>query len=275
MQSLKTIFKSSLKHALLISIGFFIALPFLWMITTSLKPPKLAFSSPYLLPTHFYWQNYVNAWNDAPFAKYYLNSVIVACLITFGQVITSILAAYAFERYEFPFKRTIWIVLLSTLMIPLPLLVIPTYQIVQQLGFSNSLAALVIPRLWTAFGIILLRQYFKSVPRELDDAARVDGAGVLKLIFKIIVPIARPAIATVALFAFLFAWNDFLWPLIVLNSPENFTVPLGIANFTGKYGTRWTMLMAATVTATIPAVIGFLLVQKSLIRGLAAGGVNE
>ena len=275
MQPRKTIFRSFSKHALLISIGFFIALPFLWMITTSLKPPKLAFSSPYLLPTHFYWQNYVNAWNDAPFAKYYLNSVIVACLITFGQVITSILAAYAFERYEFPFKRTIWIVLLSTLMIPLPLLVIPTYQIVQQLGFSNSLAALVIPRLWTAFGIILLRQYFKSVPRELDDAARVDGAGVLKLIFKIIVPIARPAIATVALFAFLFAWNDFLWPLIVLNSPENFTVPLGIANFTGKYGTRWTMLMAATVTATIPAVIGFLLVQKSLIRGLAAGGVNE
>jgi multiple sugar transport system permease protein len=190
-------------------------------------------------------------------------------------VITSILAAYSFERYEFPFKKVIWIVLLSTLMIPLPLLVIPTYQIVQHLGFSNSLAALVIPRLWTAFGIILLRQYFRSIPRELDDAARVDGAGVLRLIFKIIVPIARPAIATVVLFSFLFAWNDFLWPLIVLNSPENFTVPLGIANFTGKYGTRWTMLMAATVTATIPAVIGFLLVQKSLIRGLAAGGVNE
>jgi multiple sugar transport system permease protein len=161
------------------------------------------------------------------------------------------------------------------MMIPMPLLVIPTYQIIQNFGMGDNLAALVIPRLWTAFGIILLRQYFNSVPRELDDAAKIDGAGTLRFIFKILVPIAKPAIATVGLFAFLFAWNDFLWPLIVLNSPENFTVPLGIANFTGKYGTRWTLLMAATVTSTLPAIIGFLLLQKSLIKGLTAGGVNE
>ena len=271
----RKIFISASKHFLLLGIGFFVALPFLWMITTSLKPPKMAFASPYLLPTHFHWQNYLNAWTDAPFARYYLNSIFVAIFITIGQVITSILAAYAFDRFDFKFKKTIWVIFLSTLMIPLPLLVIPTYQIVQQLGLSNSLGALIIPRLWTAFGIFLMRQYFHTIPRDLDDAARMDGAGILNLVFRIIVPIAKPAVATVALFAFLFSWNDFLWPLIVLNSPENFTVPLGIANFTGKYGTRWTMLMAATVTATIPAVIGFLLVQKSLIRGLASGGVNE
>jgi multiple sugar transport system permease protein len=263
------------EHILLLSMATVVGLPFLWMITTSLKPPKLAFSAPYLFPTHFHWQNFTEAWKEAPFATFYLNSIIVAVAITVGQVLTSAMAAYAFDRYEFPFKRTLWFTLLATLMIPLPLLIIPSYQIVQRLGWGDSFAALIIPRCWTAFGILLLRQFFHSIPRDFDDAARIDGAGVLRVIWQVIVPIARPAMATLALFAFLFAWNDFLWPLIVLNSPEKFTVPLGVANFSGKYGTRWTLLMASTVTATLPAVLAFLVMQKSLIRGLASGGVNE
>jgi multiple sugar transport system permease protein len=263
------------EHILLLSMATVVGLPFLWMITTSLKPPKLAFSAPYLFPTHFHWQNFTEAWKEAPFATFYLNSIIVAVAITIGQVLTSAMAAYAFDRYDFPFKRTLWFTLLATLMIPLPLLIIPSYQIVQRLGWGDSFAALIIPRCWTAFGILLLRQFFHSIPRDFDDAARIDGAGVLRVIWQVIVPIARPAMATLALFAFLFAWNDFLWPLIVLNSPEKFTVPLGVANFSGKYGTRWTLLMASTVTATLPAVLAFLVMQKSLIRGLASGGVNE
>lgn len=259
----------------LIVISSIVILPFLWMITTSLKPPKLAFSSPYLIPTHFYWQNFVNAWQEAPFARYYLNSIIVAICVTFGQVFTSALAAYAFDRFEFPFKRTLWFTLLASMMVPLPLLVIPSFQIIQNLHWADNLTALIIPRCWSAFGILLLRQFIHSIPRDFDDAARMDGANTLRVIWSVILPIARPAVATLALFAFLFAWNDFLWPLIVLNTPEHFTVPLGIANFSGKYGTRWTLLMAATVSATIPAVIAFLVMQKSLIRGLASGGVNE
>lgn len=262
-------------HLLLIGASLVVGLPFLWMITTSLKPPRLAFKSPYLFPTHFYWENFVNAWQEAPFARYYLNSIIVALGVTLGQVATSALAAYAFDRFEFPFKRTLWFAFLATLMIPLPLLVIPTFQIVQQLHWGNNLIALIIPRFWTAFGILLLRQFIHSIPRDFDDAARMDGASTLRVIWNVIMPLARPAIATLALFAFLFAWNDFLWPLIVINSPENFTVPLGIANFSGKYGTRWTLLMAATVSATIPAVLAFLAMQRSLVRGLVAGGINE
>lgn len=275
MRSLK---KSALRvvdHLTLISISGVVILPFIWMITTSLKPPKLAFTAPYLIPTHFYWQNFVNAWQEAPFVRYYLNSVIVALCVTFGQVFTSALAAYAFDRFEFPFKRTLWFTLLASMMIPLPLLVIPSFQIVQNLHWADNLAALIIPRCWSAFGILLLRQFIHSIPRDYDDAAKMDGASTLRVIWSVIIPLARPAVATLALFAFLFAWNDFLWPLIVLNSPENFTVPLGIANFSGKYGTRWTLLMAATVSATIPAVIAFLVMQKSLIRGLASGGINE
>lgn len=245
------------------------------MITTSLKPPKLAFTAPYLIPTHFYWQNFVNAWQEAPFARYYLNSIVVALCVTVGQVLTSVLAAYAFDRFEFRFKRILWFTLLASMMIPLPLLVIPSFQIIQNLHWADNLTALIIPRCWSAFGILLLRQFIHSIPRDFDDAAKMDGAGTLRVIWSVIMPLARPAVATLALFAFLFAWNDFLWPLIVLNSPEHFTVPLGIANFSGKYGTRWTLLMAATVSATIPAVIAFLAMQKSLIRGLASGGINE
>lgn len=262
-------------HFVLIAISSIVILPFVWMITTSLKPPKLAFAAPYLVPTHFHWQNFVNAWQEAPFSRYYVNSIIVAVLVTFGQVFTSALAAYAFDRFEFPFKKTLWFTLLASMMVPLPLLVIPSFQIVQQLHWADNLAALIIPRCWSAFGILLLRQFIHSIPRDFDDAAKMDGANTLRVIWTVILPLARPAVATLALFAFLFAWNDFLWPLIVLNSPEHFTVPLGIANFSGKYGTRWTLLMAATVSATIPAVIAFLAMQKSLIRGLASGGINE
>lgn len=263
------------EHSFLIVIGSFVALPFIWMISTSLKPPRLALAPPYLWPSHFHWQNFVDAWSDAPFSQYYQNSVFVAVFVTAGQVITSAFAAYAFDRFEFPFKKTLWYLLLGTLMIPLPLLVIPTFQIVQTLGWANTFTALIVPRCWTAFGILMLRQFFKSVPRDFDDAAKVDGAGTLRIVFTIMMPLAAPAMATLGLFAFLFAWNDFLWPLIALNSPEKFTVPLGIANFTGKYGTRWSLLMAATVTATIPAVLAFLAAQKSLIKGLTAGGLNE
>lgn len=275
MKSLKNSSVRIIDHLVLITVSTVVILPFLWMITTSLKPPKLAFTAPYLIPTHFYWQNFVNAWQEAPFARYYLNSIVVAFCVTFGQVFTSVLAAYAFDRFDFPFKRTLWFTLLASMMVPLPLLVIPTFQIVQNLHWDNSLIALIIPRCWSAFGILLMRQFIHSIPRDFDDAAKMDGASTLRVIWSVIMPLARPAVATLALFAFLFAWNDFLWPLIVLNSPENFTVPLGIANFSGKYGTRWTLLMAATVSATIPAVLAFLAMQKSLIRGLVAGGVNE
>ncbi|MBI3429421.1 MAG: carbohydrate ABC transporter permease [Actinobacteria bacterium] len=275
MKSTKKLLIKVADHLTLIVISSVVILPFLWMITTSLKPPKLAFSSPYLIPTHFYWQNFVNAWQEAPFARYYLNSIIVAISVTFGQVFTSALAAYAFDRFEFPFKRSLWFTLLASMMVPLPLLVIPSFQIIQNLHWADNLAALIIPRAWSAFGILLLRQFIHSIPRDFDDAARMDGASTVRVIWSVILPLARPAVATLALFAFLFAWNDFLWPLIVLNTPENFTVPLGIANFSGKYGTRWTLLMAATVSATIPAVIAFLAMQKSLIRGLASGGINE
>lgn len=262
-------------HLLLIGSAFAVFLPYLWMVTTSLKPVKLTFQPPYLVPRHFEWHNYADAWAAAPFDRFYVNSAIMAFAIAAGQVLTSAMAAYAFDRLDFPFKNVLFFVFLGTLMIPLPLLLIPSYVIVERLGWLNTFWALIVPRLWTPFGILLMRQYFRSLPRELDEAAMIDGAGRFGVLFRILLPLSKPAVATLGLFAFLFAWNDFLWPLIVLDNPDMFTIQLGLANFAGKYGTQWVQLMAGTVTATLPVLVLFLLVQRWIIRGLTLGAVNE
>ncbi|MFL5954421.1 MAG: carbohydrate ABC transporter permease [Gaiellaceae bacterium] len=267
--------RHGLLHACLIATAFVVLLPYLWMVTTSLKPIKLTFAPPYLIPEHFVWHNYVEAWNAAPFDRYYLNSLIMAVAIAGGQVITSAMAAYAFDRLDFPFKNTLFFLFLATLMIPLPLLVIPSYVIIEQLGWLNTFWALIVPRLWTGFGVLLMRQYFRTLPRELDEAAMIDGSTRFGVLFRVLLPLSRPAVATLGLFAFLFAWNDFLWPLIMLDDPSRFTIQLGLANFAGKYGTQWVQLMAGTVTATLPVLALFLLVQRWIIRGLTVGAINE
>jgi multiple sugar transport system permease protein len=262
-------------HLCLIGAAFVTLLPYLWMITTSLKPIKLTFQPPYLIPHHFVWHNYVDAWNAAPFGRYYVNSFAMAIAIAAGQVVTSAMAAYAFDRLDFPFKNVLFFMFLGTLMIPLPLLLIPSYVIIDRFGWLNTFWALIVPRLWTAFGVLLMRQYFRTLPRELDEAAMIDGSTRLGVLFRVLLPLSRPAIATLGLFAFLFAWNDFLWPLIVLDDPNKFTIQLGLANFAGKYGTQWVSLMAGTVTATVPVLILFLCVQRWIIRGLTVGAINE
>ncbi|HEY8346085.1 MAG TPA: carbohydrate ABC transporter permease [Symbiobacteriaceae bacterium] len=272
---LQAIAGSLLLHAFLIAGAIAVVLPFLWMITTSLKPIQETFSPPYLVPVWFRWENYVAAWKAAPFGRYYLNSFIMAVFITAGQVITSAMAAYAFDRLEFPFKNVLFLLFLGTLMIPFHLQLIPSYLLVQRLGWLNTYAALIVPRLASAFGIFLMRQYFRTIPRELDEAAMIDGCSPFGVLFRVLLPIARPAVATLGLFAFLFAWNDFLWPLIVTTSPEKLTIQVGLAMFSGKYGTQWVYLMAGTVTATLPVLALFVLAQRWIIQGLTMGGLKE
>jgi multiple sugar transport system permease protein len=267
--------RRSALHLALIAAAFVTLLPYLWMVTTSLKPIKLTFQPPYLIPHHFVWHNYIDAWRAAPFGHFYVNSLVMAVAIAAGQVVTSAMAAYAFDRLDFPFKNTLFFMFLGTLMIPLPLLLIPSFVIIERFGWLNTFWALIVPRLWTGFGVLLMRQYFRTLPRELDEAAMIDGSTRLGVLFRVLLPLSRPAIATLGLFAFLFAWNDFLWPLIVLDDPNKFTIQLGLANFAGKYGTQWVSLMAGTVTATVPVLILFLCVQRWIIRGLTVGAINE
>jgi len=169
----------------------------------------------------------------------------------------------------------LFLLFLGTLMIPFHLQLIPSYLLVQRLGWLNTYAALIVPRLASAFGIFLMRQYFRTIPRELDEAAMIDGCSPFGVLFRVLLPIARPAVATLGLFAFLFAWNDFLWPLIVTTSPEKLTIQVGLAMFSGKYGTQWVYLMAGTVTATLPVLALFVLAQRWIIQGLTMGGLKE
>jgi multiple sugar transport system permease protein len=263
------------RHVVLILGAATVVVPFLWMFTTSLQTRAETYTSISILPTAWHWENYVTAWNAAPFGQYYLNSIVMAAGIVAGHLVLDALAAYAFARLEFPFKRVLFGVLLAALLVPTFVTIIPAYSIVASLHWVDSYAALIVPRLADVFGIILLRQYFSTIPAEIEDAARIDGCSRAGTFWRIIVPLSRPAFATLAIFSFLFAWNDFLWPLLVTNTDEFRTIQIGLAAFQGRYATSWNYLMAGTLTATVPSLIVFLFFQRALVRGIAASGLKE
>lgn len=263
-----------LAHAALLCGAFVSAMPFLWMITTSLKPAGALYEPPLLVPTHFEWQNYADAWRAAPFPRFFLNSAVMAVGITLAQTLLSAMAGYAFARLRFPGRNALFLLVLGTMMIPFPITLIPSFLIVADLGWLDTYQALIVPRAVSAFAIFLFRQFFLSVPREFEEAARIDGANHLVIFWRVILPLSTPVMAASAIFSFLFAWNDFLWPLIVTTSTEMRTVQLGLAVFQGQYGTFWTLLMAAAVFVTLPAVIAFLLAQRRFIEGITSGGLK-
>jgi multiple sugar transport system permease protein len=263
------------RHAVLLAGALAVVLPFLWMFTTSLQTRAETYTNASVLPTSWHWENYTKAWDAAPFAQYYVNSLVMAVGIVGGHLVLDALAAYAFARLRFPMKNAIFVVLLAALMVPTFVTIIPAYSLVASFGWIDSYAALIIPRLADVFGIILLRQFFSSIPVDLEEAARIDGCSRAGTFFRIIVPLARPAFATLAIFSFLFAWNDFLWPLLVTNTDELRTIQIGLSAFQGRYGTSWNFLMAGTLTATIPSIIVFMVFQRALIRGIAMSGLKD
>src|SRR5690606_10274604 len=218
-------------HAALIAGALVMIVPFLWMLTLSLKPAALTHQAPYLIPTRFELANYEAAWQAAPFARYYFNSIVMTAGIVLGQVLLSSLAAYAFARLRFPGREVLFLVFLATMMVPFHVILIPSYLIIDRLGWIDSYAALIVPRMASALGSFLLRQYYQGIPRELDEAAMIDGASRLGIWWRIILPLSGPGLATLGIFAFMFAWNDFLWPLVVINDPNMRTVQLGLAMF--------------------------------------------
>ena len=272
--SLKRLIGGISRQAILIAGALIVLIPFLWMLTTSLKPKRGVHLPPYLIPSDFIWKNYQLAWNTDNFARFYLNSTIMTIGIVAGQLIFSSLAGYAFARLRFPGRNVLFFLVLATMMIPVYVTLIPSYLLVRDLGWLDSYQGLIVPRLVSAFGIFLMRQHYLSIPKDLEEAALLDGASRLKIWWSIMVPLSGPAMATLGIFSFLFAWNDFLWPLIVTTSPDMRTVQLGLANFTGRYGTNWTLLMAGAVTATIPALVVFTIGQRWFVRGSVMSGVK-
>jgi multiple sugar transport system permease protein len=263
--------KRLLIHLFLIPGAFVMTLPFLWMVSTSLKTRTDVLSEfpPRLIPATFLISNYATALTSLPFERFYVNSLLVACSVTVLQLFTASLSAFAFARLRFKGRNTLFFLFLIGLMIPFPVLLLPNFIIVRQLGWFDSYLALIVPPSFSAFSIFLLRQYYRSFPLEYDEAARVDGASSLRIWWSIVLPNSKPALGALAIFIFLGNWNDFLWPLVVTNSPDMRTLPVGLSMFQGQYTVRWELLMAATVVALVPVLIVYLFAQNWIIRGLS------
>lgn len=259
---------------ILIPAALIVLVPYLWMFTTSLKARGTTGLPPYLFPNIFEFGNYVKAWQAAPFIRYYLNTTIVAVAIILSRVAFAGMAAYAFAFLRFPGRNLLFLLFLGTMMIPFQATIIPSYLIIRDLHWFNSLQALIVPRMVDAFSIFLLRQAFISFPRDYLDAARLDGCSHWQALWRVVVPINSSSLVTMGLFAFLFAWNDYLWPLLVANSEQMRTIQLGLQVFAGRYQTEWTYMMAGTVTATLLPVILFLVAQRSFISGLSRSGLK-
>ena len=274
--------ESSLIHLLLILGAIVMVMPFAWMISTSLKSQNEVFSyPPEWIPSTPIWENYVRAWQAVPFARYFVNSVIIALAVTLGTLITSALAAFAFARIRFPGRDALFAIYLSSMMIPHQMTIIPSFLVLKDFGdFSPALGldtyfALIAPFIASAFGIFLLRQSFLTLPNELEDAAILDGCGKLGFLWRIVIPLSRPALATLALFTFMANWNSYLWPLIVTNSNTMRTVQIGLRYFVGQEGNQWGLLMAAAVFVTLPVVIVYLFVQRQFVQGIALTGIKQ
>jgi multiple sugar transport system permease protein len=262
-------------YALALLLALVMVAPFLWMLSTSLMDEFEVFRfPPPLLPHTPRWANYPEALTALPFARYFRNSAILALLTVIGQVTTSAMGGYAFARYRFAGRDSLFLLYLGTMMVPTIVILIPRFLLVDALGGIDTLAGLVSTELVAVWGVFLMRQFFLTIPRDMEDAARVDGAGEWAIFWRVAVPLARPALATVALFAFIDAWKNFLWPLIVTRTQTWRVVEVGIASFHGVYYANWPYQMAAAVAALLPVLLIFLLAQRYFIRGIQLTGLK-
>ncbi|MEC4895351.1 MAG: carbohydrate ABC transporter permease [Oscillatoria sp. PMC 1051.18] len=268
--------KTIILYLVLGAIAFFMLFPLLWLIGTSLKSPTeniFAFP-PQLIPTEPTLENFKIVWQTYPFGRYLFNSIFVAILtVTFNLLFCS-LAAYPLARLNFRGRDLTFALIVSTIMIPFQIVMIPLYIITVQLGLRNTYLGVIFPSLASAFGIFLLRQAFQGVPKELEEAARIDGCSELGLWWHVMIPAIRPALVTLAIFVFIGSWSDFLWPLIVLDRPEYYTLPLGVATLTGTFSLDWRLIAAGSVISIAPVLLLFIFVQRYIIPTDTGSGVK-
>lgn len=269
----------TLVYTLLTMVTVVVLVPFIWMVTTSLKHQTKVFDfPPQWIPNPPVWQNYIDVFYSQPmFPVYYWNSVYIAVLVTLGTCLFASLAGYAFAKIYFPMRNVIFLILLSSMMIPHEVTVIPLFLWFSTLGIVDSHIPLIVPEILGAggmFGVFLLRQFFITVPRDLDEAAEMDGCTPWRTFWTIMMPMAKPALATLAIFTFLHSWEDFFTPLVFLSSSKLFTLPIGMKLFTDMAGTEWHLLMAASVMATVPLLLVFFAAQKRFIEGVAMTGIK-
>lgn len=275
IKTLKDVLSKSLTYIALLAFGISMLFPFLWMLSASLKEPSQIFTASLnLIPNPIVFSNYVEAWNAIPFGRFYLNSIYIALAVTLGQLITSSMAAYAFSRLKFPGRDKIFFAYLATMMIPAMVTTIPVFILMKQLNWLNTYKALIIPSIFTAYGTFMLRQFFMTLPSELEDAAKIDGCSLWRIYWQIILPLTKPALATLATFTFLGNWQSFVWPLIVTSTEEMKTLPVGLSYFQDMYSTNWTLLMAGSVIVLVPALLVFIFNQRYFVKGIALSGLK-
>ena len=267
--------RKALRYLVLTVLAFIVLFPvYVTVVGSLLLPEQLTSRPPTLFPNDPQWGSYSEAWTDGHFGTYLWNSAVVTAMITLGQLVTSILAGYAFAMLEFPFKRTIFVVFLATMMVPFEVTIITNLQTVTDLHWYDTYAGLAVPFLATGFGAFLLRQAFLQIPADLRDAATIDGYGHLKFLVRVAVPLARPSIAALAVFSFLGAWNQYLWPLLVTEDDRLRTVQIGLRQLRSTQLDEINVTLAGTVLAALPLVVLLILFQKQLIRGLTPGAVK-
>ena len=262
-------------HLVLIPLAVVMLVPMVWMLVTSFETlDQTRHFPPVLLPHPVQPGNYAQVLRQAPFARWFVNTLIVTVVTVAGNLLLCAMAGYAFARIKFFGREVVFVLVLVTVMIPFQVVMIPAFIIVKDLGLINTLAGLIVPNLAQAFGIFLFRQFFRTLPVELEEAARIDGASRLGVLFKIVLPLSGPVLATVAVITFLYTWNDFLWPLITIYSPNNMTLQLGLTTFSGAHQTATNLLMAANVMSVLPVLLLFFLAQRWFIRGIANTGLK-
>jgi multiple sugar transport system permease protein len=266
---------SVVSQILLSLVALLFLVPIIWMLLSALKPSAEVFTTPpTLFGSEVKFSNFVEAWNYLPFGRFILNTLFVAGIGTLITLVASAMSGYAFARLNFRFRGGLFVLYLSTLIVPQEVIVIPMFLVMQRLGWVNSYQALILPWAFTAFGTFLLRQFFLTIPRELEEAAKIDGCGHIRILTSIIIPISAPALAVLAVFTFISYWNSFLWPLIIINDTAKMTIPLGLDLFLGQQGQRWELLMAAATISMVPTVILVVALQKYLVRGIALSGLG-
>jgi len=268
-------------HLVLIPATILLIFPFVWLIVTSVETPAEALHfPPVLIPRELHFANYPNALAAAPFGRFFINSTVVALTTVVSNLVLCSLAGYAFARLRFLGRGLLFVVIMTTLMVPFQVTMIPQFIITKWLGVHvlaqvgiDHIGALILPNAATAFGIFFLRQFFRTLPVEYEESARVDGANRLKVLWRIVLPLSMPALATLAALTFLDSWNNFLWPLIAVTSTNQMTLPLGLATFQGAHSTEWTLLMAGNVMSLAPMLLIFFVAQRYFIRSVAATGL--
>lgn len=270
------IYKPILAYIFVIFLSVMMLAPFAWMVGTSFKPVEEVFQwPPRWIPQKPTLMNYPKVLNEVPFPRFFLNSFIVAIPAVFGVLFTSSLAGYAFAKFTFPGRDTLFYTILATMMIPFPVLIIPLYILMDRLGWLDTYWALIIPSLISPFGIFMMRQFIQTIPTDLMDAARIDGCTEFGVYSSIVLPTCRPALATLGILSFMWNWDSFLWPVIVISKISMRTIPLGLALFMWEYGgPKWNLIMAGTVVATLPVLIVFLIGQEQIISGMVLSGMK-